>query len=147
MNPFAKKPPAFADTEPMFHPSLADDQGYASTVPAPLAPEPGAGAQPPGLSLAPLEAGEYELMALIRKENRVCPLPTRWLEFYRVLQDHARGAALPGMPLTGSAWAATPTSAKRMCFREQVEWAVDHGCITPAYEFLKSMPASDWFID
>ncbi|RZI63670.1 MAG: hypothetical protein EOP80_21970, partial [Variovorax sp.] len=85
MNLFSKKLSQFADTEPL---SLADDHLYAPTEPAPLMPDlPRAAAEPLGLSLAPLEVGEYELMAEIRKDNRVCPLPTRWLEFYRVLQD------------------------------------------------------------
>lgn len=144
--PFGSKPSQFADTEPM-NLSLASDEQYAATpaapAPQPAAPVPDA----PGLSLAPIEAGEYELMAETRKDNRVCPLPSRWLEFYRVLQDAAQGAALPAAPLTGSAWASTPTAAKRACFREQVEWAVAHGSVTPAYDYLRALPPSDWFID
>ena len=148
MNPFAKKPAPFADTEPLAHLSLASDDQYAPTEPAPLMAEPRRVAEPLGLSLAPIEAGEYELIAETRKDNRVCPRPTRWLEFYRVLQENnGRGAAMPSTPLTGSAWAATPSSAKRMCFREQVEWAVAQGRITPAYNFLKALPASDWFTE
>jgi hypothetical protein len=147
MNPFAKKPSAFADTEPMANLGLANEDQYAATEPAPLAPEARRIAEPPGLSLAPIEAGEYELMAETRKDNRVCPQPTRWLEFYRVLQENSSGSAMPSTPLTGSAWAATPGSAKRMCFREQVEWAVAQGCVTPAYQFLKGLPPSDWYME
>ncbi|QJW84038.1 hypothetical protein HK414_09225 [Ramlibacter terrae] len=151
MNPFAKKPAAFADTEPLPNLSLATDDQYAATEPAPLAAEkPTAkpAPEPLGLSLAPIEAGEYELMAEIRKDNRVCPQPTRWLEFYRVLQENnAKGSAMPSTPLTGSARAITPTSAKRMCMREQAEWAVANNCVTPAYNFLKALPPSDWFIE
>lgn len=151
MNPFAKKPPAFADTEPMPHLSLASDDAYAPTKPALLAPEPPRARpvpEPLGLSLAPIEAGEYELMAEIRKDNRVCPQPTRWLEFYRVLQENnAGGTPMPSTPLTGSAWAITPAAAKRMCMREQAEWAVANNCVTPAYEFLKALPPSDWFVE
>lgn len=148
MNPFSKKPSAFADTEPMPNLSLDGDDAYAATEPAPLAAEPKPAADLLGLSLAPQEAGEYELMAESRKEGRVCPQPTRWLEFYRVLQENnPKGAALPSTPLTGSAWAATPSSAKRMCFREQLEWAVAQGQVTPAYDFLKALPPSDWLVE
>ena len=146
MNPFGSKPSQFADTEPMAHLSLASDEQYA---PAPAAPTAQVAAPIPdalGLSLAPIEAGEYELMAETRKDNRVCPLPTRWLEFYRILQDAAQGDALPAPPLTGSAWASTPTAAKRACFREQIEWAVAHGSVTPAYDYLRALPPSDWSI-
>lgn len=142
--------PSFADTEPAstipLH--LAGDADFdAPTQPMPL-PASAQAAKPAipelSLSLAPIEAGEYELMAELRKENRVCPLPTRWLEFYRILQDAAGRDPLPAPPLTGSAWAATPDSAKRQCFVEQAEWVVKRGLITKAYEFLSALPKTDW---
>lgn len=148
----SNKPTPFADTEPMSVPlQLASDADYdAPTEPMPLMPaapaaKPARPAIPElSLSLAPIEAGEYELMAETRKENRVCPLPTRWLEFYRILQDAGVKAPLPSPPLTGSAWAATPDSAKRMCFVEQAEWAVKHGLVSKAYDFLAALPKTDW---
>ena len=148
---FGKKPAQFADTEPAstIPLTLSTDADFdAPTEPVPLAP---AKAKPNiadipelSLSLAAQEVGEYELMAELRKENRVCPQPTRWLEFYRILQDAAGNEKLPAPPLTGSAWASTPVSAKRMCFREQAEWAVKHGCVVRAYEFLDKLAKSDW---
>ena len=119
---------AYADTEPMPLPEVK---------PAPRRPH-------EGLSLAPVETSLYEVMAAIRKDNRVCPQPTRWLEFYRILQDGAAGAPLPAPPLTGSAWAATPASAKRTCFRDQVDWAASHHCLPVAWNFLKDLPDTDW---
>ena len=147
---FGKKPPQFADTEPASTIPMTNEADFdAPTEPMPLRPNkparPSIADIPElNLSLASQEAGEYELMAELRKENRVCPQPTRWLEFYRILQDAAAGQPLPAPPLTGSAWAATPASAKRMCFREQAEWAVQHGCVGPAYAFLEKMAKSDW---
>jgi hypothetical protein len=67
------------------------------------------------------------------------------MEFYRLLQEFADGAALPSPPLTGVAWSQTPALAKRMCFREQVEWAVTHDCVTAATTFLKSLADTDWY--
>lgn len=141
-------PPPFPDTEPM---SLgtgapdADDPQFAPTQPLPLAStRPPAAARLDELSLAPLEVSLYEVMAEIRKDNRVCPQPTRWLEFYRILQEAGSGQPLPAPPLTGSAWAATPALAKRMCFREQVEWAAGNGCLQASYEFIKALPEGDW---
>lgn len=134
----------FADTEPMHPPHDAEE---LATEPMPLmamaAGVPDLDAL--GLSLAPLEAGEYELMAETRKDGRVCPVPTRWLEFYRVLQDAARGRPLPPPPLTGSGWASTSAAAKRARFLEHAEWAVRNGCITPAYAFLQALPAPEWY--
>ena len=147
------KPQSFPDTEPLSQPMHhAGDTFYDQTVPQPL--EPLAEAPAPkkkislddlgSLSLAPVEVTLYEALAEIRKDNRVCPQPTRWLEFYRVLQEQGDGSAMPAEPLTGSAWASTPPLAKRMCFREQVEWADAHGCLAPAFDFLKSLPDTDW---
>lgn len=152
---WGKKPAQFADTEPASTTPLtlgneADFDAPTEPVPLPAA-KPAKPAKPNiadipelSLSLAPQEAGEYELMAELRKENRVCPQPTRWLEFYRILQDAAGAAKLPSPPLTGSAWAATPPSAKRMCLREQAEWAVKNGCMVQAYNFLEKLPKTDW---
>lgn len=136
----------FADTEPMLR--AGDELAMADTQPMPLmremAPSRPA-ADPIGLSLAPVEAGEYELMAETRRDHRVCPLPTRWLEFYRLLQDAAKGVPLPAPPLSGSAWAASPAAAKRACFEEQARWAVRNGCLTAAYDFLQGLPKSEWY--
>ena len=149
---WGKKPPQFADTEPASTAplTLATDADFdAPTEAMPLSPakpaKPSIADIPElNLSLAPQQADEYELMAELSKEDRVCPHPTRWLEFYRILENAAGSEKLPSPPLTGSAWAATPPSAKRMCFREQAEWAVKHGCLPQAYEFLQKLPKSDW---
>ena len=121
---------AFGDTEPM---------PLASTPAAPLVPD------TLGLELAPAGGSEQDLMAEARKDGRVCPQPTRWLEFYRVLQDHARGAALPTPPLTGSAWAGNSPASKRIAFHAQIAWARDKGCVAPAYAFLSGLGNSDWY--
>ena len=144
---FSNSQPGFPDTEPMSQPmKYAGDTSFAATQPSPLRAlpdEPDFGS----LSLAPAEVTLYEALAEIRKDNRVCPLPTRWLEFYRLLQESGDGTPLPPQPLTGSAWAATPSLAKRMCFREQVEWADRHRCLRQAYEFIESLPDNDWHYD
>lgn len=161
--------PQFPDTEPLSQPMQhAGDTFYDDTVPQPLhplvedpppaqlkttvLPKPKPKQTPKAtptdrfgsLSLAPVEVTLYEALAEIRKDNRISPQPTRWLEFYRLLEEQGDGSPLPPEPLTGSAWAATPSLAKRMCFREQVEWADAHGCLAPAVEFLKALPETDW---
>jgi hypothetical protein len=151
MKLWSNSKPQFPDTEPLSQPMHhAGDTFYDQTVPQPLEPL----ANSPmarkslddlgSLSLAPVEVTLYEALAEIRKDNRISPQPTRWLEFYRLLQEEGDGSPLPPEPLTGSAWASTPSLAKRMCFREQVEWAGAHGCLTPAFEFLKALPDTDW---
>jgi hypothetical protein len=139
---------AFDRTEPMPLPEadLPEDSRFASTEPMQLASTP-ARREPTfeELSLAPIEVSLYEVIALIRKDNRICPQPSRWLEFFRLLQENAHGRRLPAAPLSGSAWASTSALAKRMCLREQVEWAAAHGWLQPAYDYLKALPDSDWY--
>jgi len=134
----------FADTEPASLPMglPEDDPAYAATLPLPLANV--RPAAPPPLALAPLQVTLYDLTTEARRNNRVCPQPTRWLEFHRLLEEHATGAARPPAPLVGSAWAATPALAKRMCFREQLEWAAENNCIQAAWQYLKQLAEADW---
>jgi hypothetical protein len=151
MKLWSNSKPQFPDTEPLSQPMHhAGDTFYDKTVPQalePLADLPKAKKSLDDLgvlSLAPVEVTLYEALAEIRKDNRVSPQPTRWLEFYRLLEQAGDGSPLPPEPLTGSAWASTPSLAKRMCFREQVEWADAHGCLAPAFKFLKDLPDTDW---
>lgn len=133
----------FPDTEPF---SLVPHHD-ADTQPAPLEPSVAAPKIPDtlGLELAPVGSNHEDLLVEIRKDGRICPQPTRWLEFYRVLQDNARGAALPEPPLTGSSWAASSPAAKRNTFQAQVDWVVAQGINAPAYEFLSGLTRSDWY--
>lgn len=130
----------FADTEPAstMPAMLDDDQAYATTAPAPLM------RAAAGSGVVGQQATLHELMALIRKDNRVCPQPQRWAEFYALLENFAEGSPLPSPPLTGAAWSATPALAKRMCFREQVEWAASHDCVIAAMTFLKGLKEPEW---
>ena len=139
------RPKDFNDTEPMSTLPMVppgEESAYADTAPVPLVNV--LAAAPPALALAPQEVTLYDLMAEIRKDNRVCPLPTRWLEFYRVLEETSGRDSLPAPPLVGSAWAATPALAKRMCFREQIEWTAQNNCMNAAYRFLQGLRENDW---
>ena len=138
--PTPGRPLDFPDTEPLPH----DPSAYAETQPQPL-PEAKPALSLDNLSLAPVEVSLYEVMGLASKNNRVCPQPSRWLEFYRLLQDNAPGAGRPPEPLVGSAWASTPPLAKRMCFQQQLEWADTNKALQPAFEFLKELRESDWY--
>ena len=137
----------FPDTEPLSMVPQGEEAAFGDTQPAPVAPAPAATRIPDtlGLELAPVGANEQDLLTESRKDGRICPQPTRWLEFYRVLQDNARGAALPAPPLTGSSWASSSPVAKRTTFQAHVQWAVDNGVNAPAYEFLSSLARSDWY--
>jgi hypothetical protein len=131
----------FADTEPGTVPmSFGDDTSDLDTVPMPLADVVTAAPFPPAVRQADVDA----VLAELRRDNRVCPQPAQWLEFFGVLVAAAEGARLPAPPLVGSAWAATPALAKRMCFLEQVEWAAAQGCLQQAWDFLRGLSEGEW---
>ena len=134
----------FSDTEPASTlPMILPDEesAYADTAP-PTDVE--AVAPAPPAAMAPAEVTLDDLVHEIRRDGRACPLPMRWLAFYRLLEEHAGARPLPPPPLVGSAWAATPSLDKRVCFRQQVEWAAANHCTLAAYQFLKELKKGDW---
>lgn len=133
----------FADTAPLTQPpGLAPEEiAWAPTLPAggrlPRLPE-AREAQP----LFTLDAA----MLVARRNNRVCPRPERWLAFTAMLPPRKtlRGIAQPPIPPTGAAWAVTPALTKRLCFREQVEWAERAGVLEGVMAFMQSMAEEEW---
>lgn len=131
----------FAPTQPMT--ALATfGAGFAPTQPAPVPLS--AGAEAAQTLVRPAVTLE-RVMQLARHRNRVCPVVPRWLEFHALLSRHARSPrdVLPE-PLEGAAWSGTPSLAKRMVFRDQIEWAERHGCLAEAHAFLQNLPDSGW---
>jgi hypothetical protein len=145
--PTGGNPKDFADTEPLSLSLASPEQAAAGTAgrPRTLATVRPAPISLDGLSLEAQDASLYEVMGVVRRDNRVCPQPSRWLEFYRVLQDAAPAAARPPEPVIGSAWAVTPPLAKRTLFEQQLEWADQNKALQAAYEFLKALRDTDWY--
>lgn len=130
----------FADTAPPTDTMryAADERSYAATVPSTLQPAPRLPAR--------AELSLVEVMVEARRNNRVCPLPARWVTLYDMLPDKKQTGAgwEPAPPLVDAAWKATPSIPKRMCFREHIEWAAAHGCLQQVYTFMKSLPENEW---
>ena len=85
-------------------------------------------------------------MLVARRNNRVCPRPQRWDALMALLpaRKTLRGNAQPPMPPTGAAWAVTPALTKRLCFREQIEWAEHAGVLEDVMAFMQSMAEEEW---
>ena len=134
----------FADTAPMTQPPMrAEEVSWAATMPADaglITARLVAPARPQ--AQVTLEAA----MLLARRNNRVCPRPEQWTAFTSLLpvRKTARGVQSPPAPATGAAWALTPPLTKRLCFREQVEWAESNGALAQAIAFMQSMPEDAW---
>jgi hypothetical protein len=135
----------FADTAPMTVPPgmMPEETAWAPTQPfggSPLKPPGRKPAEPQPLFT--LEAA----MLVARRNNRVCPRPDRWDAFTRMLpaRKTVRGTLQPPVPPTGAAWPVTPPLTKRLCFREQIEWAEHAGLLESAMAFMQSMSEQDW---
>jgi hypothetical protein len=135
----------FVETAPSSMPMrlAGGDPRYAQTMPAPLPRRLPPKAAPTNVHREP---ALDEVLLEARRGNRVCPVPEKWLLLYEILQIAAAGKPwpLPAPPLTGKGWTGTRALAKRMCFREQLEWAAAHGCVGKVFDFLQNLPESDW---
>lgn len=136
----------FADTAPLTRPAglSTGETAWATTLPAggsgaPARQSPKRG---DGQPLFTLEAA----MLVARRNNRVCPRPERWDEFTALLpaRKTLRGTQQPPAAPTGAAWAVTPPLTKRLCFREQIEWAERNGSLENAMAFMQSLAEEDW---
>jgi hypothetical protein len=83
-----------------------------------------------------------EVLVEIRKNNRVCPLPTVWLRLVAVLPN--KPATLSPVPATREEWSRTGALQKRTKLREHVEWAATQGVLGQVYEILRALPESKW---
>ena len=50
----------------------------------------------------------------------------------------------PPPPITGQAWAVTPSLTKRLHFREQIEWAERAGILDAVMAFMQALPEEEW---
>jgi hypothetical protein len=125
--------PGFAGTRP----GDISGRGEGDTLPAELA-EQIEGSIPRHLLTV------EDVMAVARKNNRICPRASQWSDLYKLL---ARGESEPqGLPLPVQAATFTNTSAlhKRACLRDQIVWAANHGGLRAAYAFLLHLPEDSW---
>jgi len=140
----------FADTEPASAPMVLspEERGWANTQPAdaldplakPVRRPRVAAPEPPALTVD-------LAMVVARRNNRVCPRPLQWDEFTYLLSTAGQRAKVrtpPPMPATGASWSATPPLTKRLCFREQIEWAGEHGVLADVMRFIEELPENAW---
>jgi hypothetical protein len=138
----------FEPTAPMTMPPTAPgslspaEAAWAATRPANAVPTLPASPQREATPLFTLETA----MVLARRNNRVCPRPARWVEFSGMLPPRKtlRGQLQPPAPATGAAWDVTPPLTKRLCFREQIEWAERAGLLEGVMAFMQSMREDEW---
>lgn len=124
----AAPPASFEVTQPLFAPQA-------------LASEPAAFPLPGQVLTA------HDVMLEARRFNRVCPRPDAWQRLYDLIPGKIESGPLrqPNPPLVGDAWNVTSAMPKRMCLRDQVEWAEHHGALEAVMQFLKALPEDQWY--
>ncbi|MEO5672634.1 MAG: hypothetical protein ABIR26_18260 [Ramlibacter sp.] len=124
----AKEQHRYADTAPMSKPGEVHRMPVVAT-------------RTTGTSLIEKALGE------LTRQNRVCPVPAQWGRFFEELVRGKSSDDIASLapPMTGNAWTATSSLAKRMTMKDQISWAEANGKTDAAYKFLVRLRESDWF--
>ena len=83
-----------------------------------------------------------DVLVEVRKNNRVCPLPTVWVRIHALLPN--KPPRLPAVPTTREEWSRTPSLQKRARLREHIEWAATQGVLPQIHEVLRALPETKW---
>lgn len=86
------------------------------------------------------------LLAYCQDSSRVCPMPMRWNELYKLLPNQKRKGLgwEPSLPLILAAWHDTPNIMKMLRLKEHIEWANTHGALEEVDAFLRGLPEDEW---
>ena len=87
-----------------------------------------------------------EAIAGVLVNDRVCPVPMRWNDLYKLLCKVAKdkSASTPPVPLILGAWWRSSPAEKAERLRCQLEWASDHGALEHALRHLARLSENDW---
>lgn len=87
-----------------------------------------------------------ELFAYCRANRRVCPVPMKWNDLYRMLPNARQEGAgwKPALPLIlGAGWHASDEE-KQQRLAEHLAWASDHGALEKVTAFLRGLSEEEW---
>lgn len=80
----------------------------------------------------------------LKSEGRSSPASIYWHEFYEFLLSKNRpGQANPPVPLILAASVESDAN-KHKRLSNQLEWALENGCIDEALHYLETIPAENW---
>lgn len=111
------------------------ERGFEKTRPSGLESQRGAGEPPAAVTLD-------DVLVEVRRNNRVCPMPTVWVRLHALLPN--KPPQLAGVPATREEWTRTPSLQKRARLREHIEWAASQGVLPQVHEVLRALPEAKW---
>lgn len=112
------------------------ERGFEKTKPATLPQVQAAAGMPAG----PVSLDD--VLVEVRRNNRVCPLPTVWVRLHALLPN--KPPHLAGVPATREEWTRMPSLQKRTRLREHIEWAAVQGVLPQVHQVLLAVPESKW---
>jgi hypothetical protein len=129
----------------------AHDRLFADTLPPHEVPPPSQIAsslvrlEPPAAPPALPRVDLVQALALARRGNRVCPKPQAWFGMYAMLEQVALAHGVePPPPIPLASWTTTSRMAKRMAFRDHVEWAERAGALARLHAMMEALDERSW---
>jgi hypothetical protein len=86
------------------------------------------------------------LLDYVRENGRVCPVPHRWNELWKMLPSRrrVRDGWEPPLPLILAAWRSTPVLMKMMRLEQHIRYAEAQGVLADMDRYLRGLPEEDW---
>ena len=79
--------------------------------------------------------------------NRLCPLPKKWMDLYEMLKNKKQISGYdwePSLPPVLTAWYDSVPIVKYLIFKEHIQWAADNNQIDEVEKYLRSLLEGDW---
>lgn len=79
--------------------------------------------------------------------NRLCPIPYRWNDLYKMLKNTKRKPSSgwePSLPLILAAWYHTMLIEKQLRLKEHIQWVSDNNQTEEVGKYLRSLSENDW---
>ncbi len=85
------------------------------------------------------------VLEYVRQNGRVCPMPSKWNELWKMLPARRRvgSGSEPPLPLILAAW-YTPALLKMKRLEEHIRYADAHGALVKVDRYLRGLPENEW---
>lgn len=87
-----------------------------------------------------------EVLAYVRQDRRICPLPPYWNQLWEMLPNRRRKGVTwePSPPLILAAWHFTTDAEKQSRLEQHIRWAAEHGSLKDVWAFLQNLHNDQW---
>ena len=87
-----------------------------------------------------------QLIDYCREKQRVCPVPTKWIQLWDMLPERQKVGSgwEPPAPLILAAWHYSSNLDKQLRLADHIRWASTHGHLESAIAFLTELSEKEW---